>query len=129
MLEKIHIPIEAALKDAGLKSEDLDSVEVIGGSSRIPAVKTKISEVFGKPLSFTLNQDEAIAKGNAYICACHSPTVRVRPFKFEDYNQYTVSYFWDKEDNEDEDHLEVFPKGGLFPSTKIITLYRKGPSF
>ena len=56
-----------------------------------------------------MNQDEAIAKGNAYICACHSPTVRVRPFKFEDYNQYTVSYFWDKEDEED-DHLEVFLK-------------------
>ncbi|CAI5757827.1 unnamed protein product [Candida verbasci] len=129
LLEKIHIPIETALKEANLKAEDLDSIEVIGGSSRIPIVKEKISEIFGKPLSFTLNQDEAIAKGNAYICACHSPTVRVRPFKFEDYNQYTVSYFWDKEDNEDEDHLEVFSKGGLFPSTKIITLFRKGPSF
>ncbi|KAI3403672.1 SSE1 [Candida oxycetoniae] len=129
LLEKLHVPVESALKEAGLKASDLDSIEVIGGSSRIPAVKDAISKVFGKPLSFTLNQDEAIAKGNAYICACHSPTVRVRPFKFEDYNQYTVSYFWDKEDNEDEDHLEVFPKGGLFPCTKIITLYRKGPSF
>ncbi|CAK9438149.1 uncharacterized protein LODBEIA_P24430 [Lodderomyces beijingensis] len=129
LLAKLPVPIELALKEAGLKAEDLDSIEVIGGSSRIPAVKESISKVFGKPLSFTLNQDEAIAKGNAYICACHSPTVRVRPFKFEDYNQYTVSYFWDKEDNEDEDHLEVFPKGGLFPSTKVITLYRKGPSF
>ena len=57
-----------------------------------------------------MNQDEAIAKGNAYICACHSPTVRVRPFKFEDYNQYTVSYFWDKEEDEEDDHLEVFLK-------------------
>ncbi|EER32602.1 heat shock protein Hsp88 [Candida tropicalis MYA-3404] len=128
LLSRINVPIENALKDAGLKPEDLDSIEVIGGSSRIPAVKNRIAEIFGKPLSFTLNQDEAIAKGNAYICACHSPTVRVRPFKFEDYNQYTVSYFWDKEE-EDEDHLEVFPKGGLFPSTKIITLFRKGPSF
>lgn len=128
LLDRINVPIENALKDAGLKVEDLDSIEVIGGSSRIPAVKNRIAEIFDKPLSFTLNQDEAIAKGNAYICACHSPTVRVRPFKFEDYNQYTVSYFWDKEE-EDEDHLEVFPKGGLFPSTKIITLFRKGPSF
>ncbi|KAF6063131.1 hypothetical protein FOB64_006136 [Candida albicans] len=128
LLDRINVPIETALKDAGITVDELDSIEVIGGSSRIPAVKTRISEIFGKPLSFTLNQDEAIAKGNAYICACHSPTVRVRPFKFEDYNQYTVSYFWDKEDEED-DHLEVFPKGGLFPSTKIITLFRKGPSF
>ncbi|RCK56064.1 Heat shock SSE1 [Candida viswanathii] len=128
LLSKINVPIDTALKEAGLRAEDLDSIEVIGGSSRIPAVKNRIAEIFDKPLSFTLNQDEAIAKGNAYICACHSPTVRVRPFKFEDYNQYTVSYFWDKEE-EDEDHLEVFPRGGLFPSTKIITLFRKGPSF
>lgn len=129
LLDRINVPIETALKDAGITVDELDSIEVIGGSSRIPAVKTRISEIFGKPLSFTLNQDEAIAKGNAYICACHSPTVRVRPFKFEDYNQYTVSYFWDKEEDEEDDHLEVFPKGGLFPSTKIITLFRKGPSF
>lgn len=72
-----------------------------------------------------MNQDEAIARGNAFICAMHSPTLRVRPFKFEDFNPYSVSYFWDKEE-EDDDHLEVFPRGGTFPSTKIITLFRKG---
>lgn len=125
LLERIHVPIEKALKDAGVTTDDIDSIELIGGCTRVPSIKNRLSEIFGKQLSFTLNQDEAIAKGNAYICACHSPTVRVRPFKFEDYNQYSVSYFWDKQE-EDDDHLEVFPKGGSFPSTKIITLYRQG---
>ncbi|ODV69441.1 heat shock protein 70 [Hyphopichia burtonii NRRL Y-1933] len=125
LLERVHIPIETALKDAGLSNSDIDSIEVIGGCTRVPALKAKLSEIFGKQLSFTLNQDEAISRGNAFICAMHSPTLRVRPFKFEDFNPYSVSYFWDKEE-EDEDHLEVFPRGGLFPSTKIITLYRKG---
>lgn len=125
MLNSIHLPVETALKDAGLSVSDIDRIEVIGGSSRVPSIKQKLTEVFHKPLSFTLNQDEAIVRGNAFICAMHSPTLRVRPFKFEDFNPYTVSYFWDKED-EDDDHLEVFPRGGFFPSTKVITLYRKG---
>jgi len=125
LLARVHIPIETALKDAGLSVEDIDSIEVIGGCTRVPSLKNKLKEIFGKELSFTLNQDEAIARGNAFICATHSPTVRVRPFKFEDFNPYTVSYFWDKEE-EDDDHLEVFARGGVFPSTKIITLFRKG---
>lgn len=125
LLERVHIPIEVALKDAGLSAADIDSIEIIGGCTRVPSLKSKLSEIFGKPLSTTLNQDEAIARGNAFICAMHSPTLRVRPFKFEDFNPYSVSYFWPKEE-EDDDHLEVFPRGGLFPSTKVITLYRKG---
>lgn len=126
LLNRVHVPIETALKDAGLSVDEIDSIEVIGGCTRVPSLKAKLTEIFGgKQLSFTLNQDEAIARGNAFICAMHSPTLRVRPFKFEDFNPYSVSYFWDKED-EDEDHLEVFPRGGLFPSTKIITLFRKG---
>lgn len=125
LIAKINVPVETALKDAGLTAADLDSIEVIGGCTRVPSIKTKLSELFGKPLSFTLNQDEAIARGNAFICAMHSPTLRVRPFKFEDFNPYSVSYYWDKQE-EDEDHLEVFPRGGTFPSTKIITLFRDG---
>lgn len=125
LLDRIHEPIEVALKDAGLSPADLDSIEVIGGCTRVPSLKAKLSEIFSKPLSFTLNQDEAIVRGNAFICAMHSPTLRVRPFKFEDFNPYSVSYFWDKQEEED-DHMEVFPRGHLFPSTKIITLLRKG---
>lgn len=126
LLQRIDVPIVTALKDAGLTAADIDSVEVIGGCTRVPSLKAKLSEVFGgKPLSFTLNQDEAIARGNAFICAMHSPTLRVRPFKFEDFNPYSVSYFWDKQ-GDDEDHMEVFPRGGTFPSTKIITLHRAG---
>ncbi|ODV87545.1 hypothetical protein CANARDRAFT_174579 [[Candida] arabinofermentans NRRL YB-2248] len=125
LLERIHVPIEEALATAGLSKEDIDSVEVIGGCTRVPSVKTRLAEIVGKPLSFTLNQEEAIARGAAFICAMHSPTLRVRPFKFEDINTFSVTYHWAK-DQEDTDHLEVFPKGNAFPSTKMITLYRTG---
>lgn len=125
LLKRVTEPVSQALAQAKLTVDDVDFVEIIGGTTRIPILKNSISEAFGKQLSSTLNQDEAIAKGAAFICAIHSPTLRVRPFKFEDIHPYSVSYFWDKQ-VEDEDHLEVFPAGSTFPSTKLITLHRTG---
>lgn len=48
-----------------LKKEDIYAVEIVGGASRIPAVKERISKFFGKELSTTLNADEAVARGCA----------------------------------------------------------------
>lgn len=126
LLARVSVPIEAALKQAGITKEQLDFVEVIGGGSRIPSVKERLTETFGKQLSFHLNQDEAIAKGATFICAIHSPTLRVRPFKFTDVNPHSVSYHWDQQVEGDDDHLEVFPAGSAYPSTKVITLERTG---
>lgn len=125
LLDRVTNPIKKALEMAKLTADDIDFVEVIGGTTRIPCLKNAITEALGKQLSTTLNQDEAIASGAAFICAIHSPTLRVRPFKFEDIHPYSVSYSWDKQ-VEDEDHLEVFPAGSTYPSTKLITLHRTG---
>lgn len=48
-----------------LKKEDIYAVEIVGGASRIPAVKERISKFFGKELNTTLNADEAVARGCA----------------------------------------------------------------
>ncbi|AJQ08191.1 AHL_G0003620.mRNA.1.CDS.1 [Saccharomyces cerevisiae] len=125
LLKRVTYPITNALAQAKLTVNDIDFVEIIGGTTRIPVLKKSISDVFGKPLSSTLNQDEAVAKGAAFICAIHSPTLRVRPFKFEDIDPYSVSYTWDKQ-VDDEDRLEVFPANSSYPSTKLITLHRTG---
>lgn len=126
VLANIHVPVQKALADAGVTVDDLDAIEVIGGCTRVPSLKEKISQAFGgRALSFTLNQDEAIARGATFLCAVHSPTVRVRPFKFEDINLHSVTFNWDKSGDEDTDHLEVFPRGSSFPSTKVVTLFRK----
>ncbi|KAK6460934.1 heat shock protein of HSP70 family [Scheffersomyces coipomensis] len=124
LLNRVNVPIEAALKDAGLTIEDIDSVEVIGGCTRVPSLKQKLTDIFGKPLSFTLNQDEAIARGNAYICAVHSPTVRVRPFKFSDYNQDAVTFSWDKQLEDDENEID-FPRDHKVPKEFTIKFQAK----
>lgn len=124
LIARIAGPIEEVLKIAKVDKADLDSIEILGGTTRIPCFKDQVAETFGKPLSFTLNQDEAIARGAAFICAIHSPTLRVRPFKFEDINLHSVTFSWAPVEGEDENEIEVFPKYSSFPSTKIITLYR-----
>jgi heat shock protein 4 len=129
LLNRVNGPLEQALADAKLTKEDIDVVEVVGGGSRVPAVKERIQAFFGKPLSFTLNQDEAIARGCAFSCAILSPVFKVRDFAVQDVISYPIEFAWEKDaDIPDEDtSLTVFNKGNVMPSTKILTFYRKQP--
>ncbi|KAI5851008.1 heat shock protein 70 family [Tricharina praecox] len=129
MLERVTAPLEEALAEAGLTKEDIDAIEVVGGSTRVPSLKERISEFFGKPLSFTLNQDEAIARGCAFACAILSPVFRVRDFSVHDILSYPIEFTWEQSaDIPDEDtSLTVFNKNNTVPSTKILTFYRKEP--
>jgi heat shock protein 4 len=129
LIERATAPIEQALAEAKLTTADIDAIEMVGGCTRVPAIKAKIQEYFGKPLSFTLNQDEAVARGCAFCCAILSPVFRVRDFSVHDMVNYPVEFTWEKsEDIPDEDtNLTVFNKGNVMPSTKILTFYRKHP--
>lgn len=129
LLVKTDRPLEEALAEAKLTKDDIDVIEVVGGGSRVPAVKDRIQAFFGKPLSFTLNQDEAVARGCAFSCAILSPVFKVRDFAVQDAISYPIEFAWEKAaDIPDEDtSLVVFNKGGVLPSTKILTFYRKQP--
>jgi heat shock protein 4 len=129
LLDRVTEPLEQALKEAKLKPEDLDAIEMVGGCTRVPSLKNAIQAFFGRPLSFTLNQDEAVARGAAFSCAIHSPVFRVREFAVHDINNYPIEFTWEKSpDIPDEDtSLTVFNKGNAIPSTKILTFYRKQP--
>lgn len=48
-----------------LQREDIYGIEIVGGATRIPAVKEQISKYFCKDISTTLNADEAVARGCA----------------------------------------------------------------
>jgi molecular chaperone DnaK len=65
ILERLKKPTEQALKDAGMKSGDLDKVIFVGGSSRIPAVQKLIRDLTGKDGDKSVNPDEAVALGAA----------------------------------------------------------------
>jgi heat shock protein 4 len=128
LLAKATAPVEQALADAKLKAEDIDTIELVGGASRVPALKRAIGDLFqGKTLSYTLNADEAIARGCAFCCAILSPVFRVRDFSIQDIVHHPIEFTWEKsaEIPDEDTSLTVFNKGNAMPSTKILTFYRK----
>ncbi|KAI9892822.1 MAG: Heat shock 70 kDa protein 4L [Vezdaea aestivalis] len=129
LLDRAIAPLEQALAEADLKVEDIDAIEMVGGCTRVPSLKEKISKFFGKSLSFTLNQDEAVARGAAFSCAILHPVFRVRDFVVHDIVNYPIEFTWDQSPDipDEETSLTVFNKGKVMPSTKILTFYRKHP--
>ncbi|KAG8214149.1 heat shock protein 70 family [Butyriboletus roseoflavus] len=130
VLDRIALPLQQALAESGLSIDQIDAVELIGGTTRVPAVRARIQAALGgKPLHTTLNQDEAVARGATFACAFFSPTFRVREFHIRDITPYPIRVSWDRSETDpDEDtELIVFPRGNGIPSTKVLTFYRKGP--
>ena len=65
LLERCKQPVQKALKDAKLSKSDIDQVILVGGSTRIPAVRNLLLDYLGKPLNETVNPDEVVAMGAA----------------------------------------------------------------
>ena len=63
LVDKTAIPVQNAMKDAGLSYSDLGQVLLVGGSTRIPAVQDKVRALTGKEPSKSLNPDECVAIG------------------------------------------------------------------
>ena len=63
LVERTAIPVQNAMKDAGVTNADLGQVLLVGGSTRIPAVQDKVKQMTGKEPSKSLNPDECVAIG------------------------------------------------------------------
>ncbi len=63
IVERTAIPVQNAMKDAGLNNSDLGKVLLVGGSTRIPCVQEKVKQLTGQEPSKTLNPDECVAIG------------------------------------------------------------------
>lgn len=129
-LSRITGPLQLALQEAGLQPDQIDSIELVGGSTRVPAIRERILAAFpGKTLSTTLNQDEAVARGATFACAMLSPTFRVRDFNTHDITPFPIKVQWEKSagDPDDDTELVVFARGNAVPSTKVLSFYRAGP--
>ncbi len=63
LVDKTIKPVKDALKDAGLKPNEVDKVILVGGSTRIPAVQEAVKELIGKEPQKDINPDECVAIG------------------------------------------------------------------
>ena len=65
LVDKTMIPVEKAIKDAGIKKEDIGDVVMVGGMTRMPLVVKKVKDFFGKDPHQGVNPDEVVAIGAA----------------------------------------------------------------
>lgn len=126
LFQRAEKTLRRCLEDSKLRLEEIHAVEIVGGSSRIPAIKHLIEVVFGKQPSTTLNQDEAVSRGCALQCAMLSPAVRVREFSVTDIQNYPIKLVWDASMGEDGE-MEVFSQNHAVPFSKMLTFFRKEP--
>ncbi|MGH0149811.1 UNVERIFIED_CONTAM: hypothetical protein FKN15_016085 [Acipenser sinensis] len=89
LFAKVEAPLRSILEQARLKKEDIYAVEIVGGATRIPAVKERIGKFFGKEICTTLNADECkgLKKEDIYAVeivggATRIPAVKERIGKF-----------------------------------------------
>lgn len=146
MMERVKAVLEGAKAMCSVPVDQIDSVEVVGGASRVPWWKSMCSQAFGgKELSTTMNADESVARGCALQAAILSPLYKVRDFKVEDTTLVGVTISWAgtavdpsaaKEDEGDTPMLggddetkvaNIFPSGSMMNMIKLLTFYRKGP--
>jgi len=145
ILDRLAGPIEKALEEAGLKVDDLASVEIVGGSTRIGCLKRKITSILGgKDLSTTMNADEAVARGAALQSAILSPRFKVLPYEIQESQPLPIQISWDEEiatasqqgmevegdaDAEgvpETNSVVMFDRGLNFPIVRRVTLRRMG---
>ena len=63
LIERTALPVQNALRDAGLNASELSKVLLVGGSTRVPAVQEKVKQLTGQEPSKNLNPDECVALG------------------------------------------------------------------
>ena len=108
----------------------LASIQLVGGCTRIPAVRAKIQPVLpGMTPYTTTNQAEVIARGTTFSSAAPSPVFCVHDLAIHDIQPYPIKVSWEKapEDPDEDTELVIFPKGNGIPSTKVLTFYHNEP--
>jgi len=68
-LEEMKITIQIALEERGLNRSDIDDVLLVGGSTRVPAVREMLTDYFSKPPNTSVHPDEAVALGAVLYAA------------------------------------------------------------
>lgn len=115
LIDQVEAPIVSALKLARITKENLEAIEIMGGGSRVAAVKARIEEIFGRKPTQSLNIDECIATGCGFQAAVLLPQYRVN-LNIKDVSPHQIMI----------DNQELFPQFNEVPAEKNVTISING---
>ncbi|MCL7039852.1 hypothetical protein MKW94_021061 [Papaver nudicaule] len=124
LLERIRLPCNKALMDAGLTLDKINSVELVGSGSRVPAITRMLTSFFDREPRRTLNASECVARGCALQCAMLSPTFRVRDYEVQDSFPFSIGFSTEEGPICTVSNGTLFPKGQPVPSMKVLAVHR-----
>lgn len=124
LIARIEAPIEKALELADTNKSDLFAAEVLGGGSRVPAVKAEIQRILGREPTQSLNLDECFATGTGFVSAILCPSFRIS-LDVHDISPHALTCEW--EDAEGAKECELFAQFSVVPSTASIRIAANGP--
>jgi len=123
LVDRIHKPIIEAISSSKIEISSIFCIELLGGGSRIPVVKAKVSQIFGREPSLSLNLDECFAVGSGYMAAVLSPNLKV-PLIVKDISPHEFS----TKVSESEDKSILFPRFSDVPSMTTMNLTIEKPT-
>ena len=126
LLERLRAPIERALRDARLRTGDLDEIALVGGASRMPMVRRLVSQLFGRLPARHLDPDQTIALG---VAVCAGLTSRDQAFEemvLTDVCPHTLGIRVSEEDSRGGRVADVFlpiiERNTIVPASRVKTV-------
>jgi len=119
-LEELKKTFSNLMDSTTIKTDQLHSVEIVGGTSRIPAVRSIIEEVFGVQPSSSLNADEAVSRGCGLQAAALSDKFRTKPFNIEDIVTDAIELVYTH--NGQQEKILLFDEGEKSSEARDITI-------
>jgi len=119
LLARLRAPIEQALRDARLKPRDLDSLVLVGGATRMPAVQQMVATLFGRLPHRHLDPDTIVALGAATQAACKARDGAVEELILTDVCPYTLGISTNRGEGVSGAFSPIIERNTVIPTSRV----------
>ncbi len=127
LLARLRAPIEQALRDARLKPRDLDSLVLVGGATRMPAVQQMVATLFGRLPYRHLDPDTIVALGAATQAACKARDGAVEELILTDVCPYTLGIETLRGKGIEGAFSPIIERNTIIPTSRVERYYTVHP--
>lgn len=127
LLARLRAPIEQALRDARLKPRDLDSLVLVGGATRMPAVQQLVATLFGRLPYRHLDPDTLVALGAATQAACKARDGAIEELILTDVCPYTLGIATMRDKGIDGAFSPIIERNTIIPTSRVERYHTTHP--
>ncbi|SDZ29031.1 molecular chaperone HscC [Pseudomonas sp. NFIX28] len=127
LLARLRAPIEQALRDARLKPRDLDSLVLVGGATRMPAVQQMVATLFGRLPYRHLDPDTIVALGAATQAACKARDGAIEELILTDVCPYTLGISTRRGEHVSGAFSPIIERNTVIPTSRVQQFYTTHP--